>query len=64
MADNTILLIPYARRGFLHDRLTAVLAAVRAVARHPHRPTEEPYRPPRRPAFVEDAAMAREMLRL
>ena len=64
MADSAILLIRYARRDSLRDRLVAVLAAVRAAARDPHPATTEPFHPPRRPAFVEDAAMAREMFRL
>lgn len=64
MADNAITLIPYARRGSPRDRLIAVLTAVRAAARHTHRPTNDAHHPPRRPAFVEDAAMAREMFRL
>jgi hypothetical protein len=64
MADNAILLLRYAGRASLRDRLMAVLAAVRTAMHHTPAATKAPYHPPRRAAFVEDAAMAREMLRL
>ncbi|MCV7358813.1 hypothetical protein [Mycolicibacterium fluoranthenivorans] len=55
-----ISMAPAVARGAARRRLAAVLVAVRNT------PAEKylPYYPPRRAAFVEDAAMAREMYRL
>ncbi len=51
---------PAVARGAARRRLAAVLVAVRNTPTERH----QPYYPPRRAAFVEDAAMAREMHRL
>jgi hypothetical protein len=51
---------PAFARGAARRRLAALLAAARST----HAEKYQPYYPPRRAAFVEDAAMAREMNRL
>ncbi|WP_135451819.1 hypothetical protein [Mycobacterium sp. DL99] len=53
---------PYRREG---GRWRRALAAVRAaLATVPRPDLQQPYYPPLREGFVEDAAMAREMWRL
>lgn len=63
IAPGISVAAPYAR-GATKRRLAAVLAAVRSVARSTPAEKNESYYPPRRTAFVEEAAMAREMYRL
>ncbi|QNJ95175.1 hypothetical protein HZU40_13585 [Mycolicibacterium fluoranthenivorans] len=56
----SISVAPACARGAARRRLAALLAAVRSTPAEKY----QPYYPPRRAAFVEDAAMAREMNRL
>lgn len=63
-AHPSISVAPAFQGGAARRRLAAFLAAVRAAARSTPPHHREPHYPPRRTAFVEDAAMAREMHRL
>lgn len=60
----SISVAPPFTRGVAKRRFAALLAAVRAATRSTPPEKNEPYYPPRRTAFVEEAAMAREMYRL
>jgi hypothetical protein len=59
-----ISVAPPFRRGAVRRHWTAVLESVRAAARTTPPEKKEPFYPPRRTAFVEEAAMSREMYRL
>lgn len=63
-ATPSISVAPPFTRGAPKRRFAALVAAVRAAARSTPPEKNEPYYPPRRTAFVEEAAMAREMYRL
>lgn len=60
----SISVAPPFARGAVKRRFAALVAAVRAATRSTPAEKNEPYYPPQRTAFVEEAAMAREMYRL